>query len=109
MLCRDVKTDADLQAARSVQQGTMASIICALFRSPRQRLGVLHLDRGPMQPPFTQDAFYVADAIAASVSVGIEPAQLIQRQRAEVFRSLAALAQTVEIRAPDMAGHSQAE
>jgi HD-GYP domain-containing protein (c-di-GMP phosphodiesterase class II) len=107
MLCRDVKTDADLQAARSVQQGTMASIICALFRSPRQRLGVLHLDRGPMQPPFTQDDFYVADAIAASVSVGIETAQLIEKQRDEFYQSLASLSQTVEIRAPYLTGHSQ--
>ncbi len=107
MLCRDVKTDADLQAARSVQQGTMASIICALFRSPRQRLGVLHLDRGPMQPPFTQDDFYVADAIAASVSVGIETAQLIEKQRDEFYQSMASLAQTVEIRAPYLTGHSQ--
>jgi putative nucleotidyltransferase with HDIG domain len=107
MLCRDVKTDADLQAARSVQQGTMASIICALFRSPRQRLGVLHLDRGPMQPPFTQDDFYVADAIAASVSVGIETAQLIEKQRDEFYQSLTSLAQSVEMRAPYLAGHSQ--
>jgi HD-GYP domain-containing protein (c-di-GMP phosphodiesterase class II) len=107
MLCRDVKTDADLQAARSVQQGTMASIICALFRSPRQRLGVLHLDRGPMQPPFTQDDFYVADAIAASVSVGIETAQLIEKQRDEFYQSLASLAQSVEMRAPYLAGHAQ--
>jgi HD-GYP domain-containing protein (c-di-GMP phosphodiesterase class II) len=107
MLCRDVKTDLDLQAARSVQQGTMASIICALFRSPRQRLGVLHLDRGPMQSPFTQDDFYVADAIAASVSVGIETAQLIEKQRDEFFQTVSLAAQTVEARAPYLAGHSQ--
>jgi HD-GYP domain-containing protein (c-di-GMP phosphodiesterase class II) len=107
MLCRDVKTDLDLQAARSVQQGTMASIICALFRSPRQRLGVLHLDRGPMQVPFTQDDFYVADAIAASVSVGIETAQLIEKQRDEFFQTVSLVAQTVEVRAPYLAGHGQ--
>src|SRR5205085_2240635 len=78
ILCRDVNTDPELQDARSVQQGTMASIICALFRSPRKRLGVLHLDRGPFQPPFTEEDFYLADAIAASISVAIETAMLIE-------------------------------
>ena len=39
----------------------MSSIICAVLRSPRRRLGVLHLDRGPLQEPFTTDEFYLAD------------------------------------------------
>jgi HD-GYP domain-containing protein (c-di-GMP phosphodiesterase class II) len=60
-----------------------------------------------MQSPFTQDDFYVADAIAASVSVGIETAQLIEKQREEFFQTVSLAAQTVEARAPYLAGHSQ--
>jgi HD-GYP domain-containing protein (c-di-GMP phosphodiesterase class II) len=106
ILCRDVNTDPELQDARSVQQGTMASIICALFRSPRKRLGVLHLDRGPFQPPFMQEDFDLADAIAASISVAIETAMLIDGQRAGFLQSLTAIARSVEARVPFLAGHA---
>ena len=83
ILCRDVNADSELQKATSVKTGTMTSLICALFRSPRKRLGVLHLDRGPTQAPFTTEDFYLADAIAANVSVAIETALLIEKQRDE--------------------------
>lgn len=106
LLCRDVNADPELLAANSVQQGTMASIICALFRSPRKRLGVLHLDRGPLQPTFTEDDFYLADAIAATVSVSIETAQLIKTRTGEFVHSLTRLARTVEARVPFLAGHT---
>jgi HD-GYP domain-containing protein (c-di-GMP phosphodiesterase class II) len=106
LLCRDVKTDTELQDARSVKQGTMASIICALLRSPRRRLGVLHLDRGPTQPPFTPEDFYLADAIAANVSVAIETAQMVERQREEFVASMAALMRLLEIRVPYLTGQA---
>src|SRR5207253_6578842 len=97
LLCSDVTADADLVRAGSVLRGSMASMICALLRSPRQRLGVLHLDRGPFQEPFRHDDFYLADAIAASVSVGIESAQLVERQRDQFIQTITALARTVEV------------
>lgn len=106
LLCRDVNADPELLAASSVQQGTMASIICALFRSPKKRLGVLHLDRGPLQPAFTEEEFYLADAIAATVSMSIETAQLIQAQSAGIIQALSMLAQTVETRVEYLAGHA---
>jgi HD-GYP domain-containing protein (c-di-GMP phosphodiesterase class II) len=107
LLCRDVNTDPELQQAYSVQQGTMASIVCALFRSPRKRLGVLHLDRGPLQPPFTEEDFFLADAIAASVSVGIETALLIESQREGFLKSMTAVCRIVEKRVPYLAGRGE--
>jgi HD-GYP domain-containing protein (c-di-GMP phosphodiesterase class II)/pSer/pThr/pTyr-binding forkhead associated (FHA) protein len=107
LLCRDVNTDPELQQAYSVQQGTMASIICALFRSPRKRLGVLHLDRGPLQPPFTEEDFFLADAIAASVSVGIETALMVESQRDGFLQSMTAVARIAEKRVPHLAGHGE--
>jgi HD-GYP domain-containing protein (c-di-GMP phosphodiesterase class II)/pSer/pThr/pTyr-binding forkhead associated (FHA) protein len=98
MLCRDASTDEDLLQARSVRAGTMSSIICALLRSPRQRLGVLHLDRGPMQDPFNEDDLYLSDAIAASVAIGIESAQLIEQQRQQFIDTVQTLARAVEMR-----------
>ena len=62
----------------------MASVLCVLLRTPRKRLGVLHLDRGPMEEPFTKDDLHLADALAAHVSAGIESAQLLRKQR-ELF------------------------
>ena len=73
ILC-SVEEDPELAGARSIAEGTMASVLCVLLRTPRKRLGVLHLDRGPMQKPFTKDDLHLADALAANVSAGIESA-----------------------------------
>ena len=82
--------------ARSIAEGAMASVLCVLLRTPRKRLGVLHLDRGPLQKPFTKDDLHLADALAANVSAGIESAQLLRKQR-ELFRNtITMLAQAVE-------------
>ena len=58
--------------AKSIAEGAMASVLCVLLRTPRKRLGVLHLDRSPWQKPFTMDDLHLADALAANVSAGIE-------------------------------------
>jgi putative nucleotidyltransferase with HDIG domain len=107
LLCRDVNDDAELLATGSVTRGQMSSIICALLRSPRKALGVLHLDRGALQRPFNQDDVYLADAIAASVSTGIESARLVENQREQNVNIVTALAQAVEFRDRYTAGHTQ--
>src|SRR5262249_45035500 len=107
LLCRDVNNDINLRTACSIAHGSMASIVCALLRSPRKRLGVLHLDRGPLQEPFTQDDFCLADAIAASVSVGIESAQLVESQRTLFLQTVNALARAVELRDNYTGNHTQ--
>ena len=106
LLCRDVSANAELNMARSIADGTMSSIICALLRSPRQRLGVLHLDRGPFQEPFSQEDLRLADAIAASVSAGIECAQLLEKQERMFLNTVTALAQAVEMRDAYTGGHT---
>jgi HD-GYP domain-containing protein (c-di-GMP phosphodiesterase class II) len=107
LLCRDVSIDQELQRASSISYGSMASIICVLLRSPRKRLGVLHLDRGPLQEPFSQDDFQLADAIAASMSYGIENAQLAESQRELFVQTVTALAQAVELRDQYTGNHTQ--
>src|SRR5439155_25520114 len=49
ILCGSVEEDAELAAAHSIADGAMASVLCVLLRTPRKKLGVLHLDRGPLQ------------------------------------------------------------
>ncbi len=98
LLCEDVTINAALMSAGSVLRGSMASLICALLRSPRRSLGVLHLDRGPMQDPFTSDELFFADAIAARASIGIESALLIEEQRNQFLHTLNTLARAVEAR-----------
>lgn len=108
LLCRDVTADVALQGTRSVVTGSMASIICALVRSPRNRLGVLHLDRGTLQAQFTEDEFHLADAIAASIAVGVECAQAVAGQRDFFLKDLSTLAQRIlEHRAPEEAAHAR--
>ncbi len=106
-LCADVSLDARLQSARSIMHGGIASVICALLRSPRRQLGVLHLDRGPFQEPFSRAEFFLADAIAANVSIAIESAQLVARQRDEFVGTITALARAVEVRDQYTADHTQ--
>jgi HD-GYP domain-containing protein (c-di-GMP phosphodiesterase class II) len=98
ILCCSVENDPELATAQSIHDGAMASILCVLLRTPRQPLGVLHLDRSYWQKPFTEDDLHLADALAASVSAGIESAQLLRKQK-QLFRdTIKALAQTVEMR-----------
>ncbi len=107
LLCQDVQTDVEVRSTGCVNSGGMASIVCALLRTPRRPLGVLHLDRSPTQQPFTQDDLYLADAIAASVSTGIECSQLIEVQRQQAIHTVTALAQAVELRDQYTGGHTQ--
>jgi HD-GYP domain-containing protein (c-di-GMP phosphodiesterase class II) len=98
ILCCSVDNDPELAAAQSIHDGAMASILCVLLRTPRRPLGVLHLDRSYWQKPFTEDDLHLADALAASVSAGIESAQLLRKQK-QLFRdTIKVLAQTVEMR-----------
>jgi putative nucleotidyltransferase with HDIG domain len=106
MLCCSVGDDPDLAKAQSIAEGAMASVICAVLRTPRKRLGVLHLDRSYWQKPFTEDDLYLADALAASVSAGIESAQLLRKQRDLFFNTITILAQAVELRDHYTGGHT---
>jgi HD-GYP domain-containing protein (c-di-GMP phosphodiesterase class II) len=96
ILCDDVSADESLLLARSIRHGAMASVICALLRTPRKRIGILHLDRGFLDDPFTENELYYADAIAASVAVGIETAQLVEQQREQFIQTVTTLARAVE-------------
>jgi HD-GYP domain-containing protein (c-di-GMP phosphodiesterase class II) len=107
LLCNDVRTDPDLLRAESVTRGGMSSIVCALLRTPRKHLGVLHLDRGPSQDPFTVEDLNLADGLAAGMSASVAGAQLLQEKQRNVFiQTVIALAQTLELRDPYTSGHS---
>ncbi len=107
ILCSSVEEDPELLCARSIAEGTMASVLCVLLRTPRKKLGVLHLDRGPTAKPFTKDDLHLADAIAANVSAGIESAQLIEKQKKLFHNTIIMLAQAVELRDVDTGLHTE--
>jgi putative nucleotidyltransferase with HDIG domain len=107
VLCHKVDEDPELAAARSIAEGAMSSVLCVLLRTPRKRLGVLHLDRNPWQNPFTMDDLHLADALAANVSAGIECAQLLRKQRDLFLDTITILAQAVELRDQYTGGHTQ--
>ena len=107
ILCSSVEEDPELVGAKSIAEGTMASVLCVLLRTPRKRLGVLHLDRGPLQEPFSRDDLYLADALAAHVSAGIESAQLLTQQKELFYNTLTVMAQAVELRDQYTGGHTR--
>ncbi|NBR07205.1 MAG: HD domain-containing protein [Planctomycetes bacterium] len=90
----------------SISEGVMGSILCVLLRTPRKKLGILHLDRGPLQPSFTKDDLKLADALAAHVSSGIECAMLLDKQRNLFLNTVTILAQAVELRDIYTGGHT---
>ncbi len=106
ILCHNVAADPELAVAQSIAQGAMDSVLCVLLRTPRKRLGILHLDRGPWQERFTSGDLDLADALAASVSAGIESAQLLRKQRDLFFNTITILAQAVELRDEYTGGHT---
>jgi putative nucleotidyltransferase with HDIG domain len=106
ILCCSVGDDPELATAQSIHEGAMASVLCVLLRTPRKRLGVLHLDRSYWQKPFTAEDLHLADGLAASVSAGIESAQLLHKQRELFFNTIQILAQAVEMRDPYTGGHT---
>lgn len=106
VLCQRVEEDEELSKAKSIVEGTMGSVLCVLLRTPRQKLGILHLDRSPWQKPFTTDDLHLADGLAATVSAGIECAQLLRKQRNMFLDTITILAQAVELRDPYTGGHT---
>jgi HD-GYP domain-containing protein (c-di-GMP phosphodiesterase class II) len=107
ILCQNVGEDSELSGHQSVAEGAMASVLCVLLRTPRKRLGILHLDRSPWQKPFTMEDLHLADALAANVSAGIESAQLLRKQRELFLNTITMLAQAVELRDEYTFGHTQ--
>jgi putative nucleotidyltransferase with HDIG domain len=107
ILCHRIDDDPELAVARSIAEGSMASVLCVLLRTPRRRLGILHLDRGPWQKPFTMEQLHLADALAANVSAGIECAQLVRKQRELFLDTITVLAQAVEMRDEYTGGHTR--
>ncbi|HUR52770.1 MAG TPA: HD domain-containing phosphohydrolase, partial [Gemmataceae bacterium] len=100
-------TDDETQLTQSIADGAMASVLCVLLRTPRRRLGVLHLDRSLRQAAFTEADLHLADALAAHVSAAIESAQLLRRQRELFLKTVTVLAQAVELRDDYTGGHTQ--
>lgn len=106
LLYGNLAHDDELRLTQSIQDGTMTSVMVVLLRTPRRKLGVLHLDRGPLQDPFTEDDLLLADALAAHVSAGIESAQLLRQQRDLFTRTVTTLAEMVELRDKYTGGHT---
>jgi putative nucleotidyltransferase with HDIG domain len=99
--------DDELKMTDSMHDGAMASVLCVLLRTPRRRIGVLHLDRSLVQRPFTEDDLHLADALAAHVSAAIEGASLLRKQRELFLKTITILAQAVELRDEYTYGHTQ--
>jgi len=99
--------DDELKMTQSMHDGAMASVLCVLLRTPRRRIGVLHLDRGLLQNPFTEDDLLLADALAAHVSAAIEGATLLRKQKELFLKTITILAQAVELRDDYTGGHTQ--
>ncbi len=105
-LYKNVQDEKEL-LTQSISDGAMSSILCVLLRTPRRKLGVLHLDRGFLQDPFTEDDLMLADALAANVSAGIECAQLLHKQRELFKNTLMVLGEMVELRDEYTGGHTK--
>jgi putative nucleotidyltransferase with HDIG domain len=105
-LYRNVQDQQELMS-QSIADGAMSSVVCVLLRTPRRKLGVLHLDRSVFQDGFTEDDLQLADALAAHASAGIEAALMLRKQRELFLNTIMVLAQMVELRDEYTGGHTQ--
>ena len=105
-LYRNVQDQQELMS-QSIANGAMSSVMCVLLRTPRRKIGVLHLDRNVFQEPFSEDDLQLADALAAQASAGIECAYLLRKQRELFLNTIMTLAQMVELRDQYTGGHTQ--
>src|SRR5205085_5442675 len=103
--CCSVNDDPELATAQSIADGQIASALCVLLRTPRKKLGVLHLDRPFIKTPFTEEDLKLADALAAHVSAGIECAQLLEKQKQLFLDTIQTLGQVVEQKDEYTGGH----
>jgi putative nucleotidyltransferase with HDIG domain len=108
LLCADIGADPELVLVDSVTGMFMTSTICALLRSPQRYLGILQLDRGLNDAPFTSDDLHRADALAATISFAFESAQQLQERQHDLFiQTVIAFSQVIELRDPYTGGHAQ--
>jgi len=108
LLCARVISEPELLQTDGASATFMNSIICALLRCPRRYLGILHLDRGSSDEPFTRADLCRADAYAANLSLAFESAQQVQeKQQAMFIQTVIAFSQVIELRDPYTAGHAQ--
>lgn len=98
MLFKNLHEDAEFMSNASIADGAMGSALCVLLRTPRKKLGVLHIDRSAFQPAFTEFDLTLADALAAHVSAGIECSQLLKQQKELFQKTILMLANAVELR-----------
>jgi putative nucleotidyltransferase with HDIG domain len=107
LLSSSLNWDDETKITQSIADGAMASVLSVLLRTPRKRLGVLHLDRSFLQKPFTEEDLFLADALAAHVSAAIEAAQFLKKQEDLFLKTITILAQAVELRDDYTGGHTQ--
>jgi HD-GYP domain-containing protein (c-di-GMP phosphodiesterase class II) len=106
MLFQNLKDD-EHQMMQSIADGAMGSVLCVLLRTPRRKIGVLHLDRNVYQSAFTEQDLTFADALAAHMSSAIECAQLLRQQRDLFVTTITTLADMVELRDRYTGGHTR--
>ncbi len=95
------------QITQSISDGAMGSVLCVLLRTPRRKIGVLHLDRSVYQATFTESDLMFADALAAHMSSAIECAHLLRQQRNLFLKTITTLADMVELRDRYTGGHTR--
>jgi HD-GYP domain-containing protein (c-di-GMP phosphodiesterase class II)/pSer/pThr/pTyr-binding forkhead associated (FHA) protein len=107
ILFKNLAEDEEFRSTQSVADGAMGSALCVMLRTPRKKLGVLHLDRSVFQSSFNEFDLTLADALAAHVSAGIECAQLLRTQKELFQKTIMMLANAVELRDEYTYGHTQ--
>ncbi|QEL14484.1 HD domain-containing phosphohydrolase [Limnoglobus roseus] len=106
MLFKNLREE-EFQVTQSISDGAMGSVLCVLLRTPRRRIGVLHLDRSVYQSAFTENDLMFADALAAHMSSAVECAHLLRQQRELFLKTITTLADMVELRDRYTGGHTR--
>ncbi|MFM8271229.1 MAG: HD domain-containing phosphohydrolase [Gemmata sp.] len=101
------RTEAAHHQADTAMRGELDSAVCAVLRAPERAFGVVYLDRGVDEEPFTEVDLNRADTLADAVALGLDRQYLVERNRTMFVQTVTALAEAVEMRDEYTGNHTQ--
>ncbi len=113
ILCEDVPADSRFGSTRSLEMYHVRTMLCVpLWNHQHRAIGALQVDTRDGRSRFTQDDLDFVVALASTISMAVENAQLhewdviMERRRQEARDARAVQMSLIPVRAPDLPGYA---
>ncbi len=113
ILCEDVPADSRFGLIHSLEMNQVRTMMCVpLWDHQHRAIGALHVDTRDGRSRFTQDDLDFVVALAGTISMGVENAQLhewdviMERRKQEARDARAVQLSLIPVRSPDLPGYA---